>query len=67
MQIRIRMQQGQGPEVTKSSRVLKNTTTAVYKEAVMFLISTREADLIRTRITISIHDLSRLAKGIFGH
>ena len=63
VQIRIKMQQGNGPEVIKSSRVLKNTTTAVYKEAVMFLISTKEADLARTKITISVHDLSRSVTG----
>nr|CAD2129581.1 unnamed protein product [Meloidogyne enterolobii] len=63
VQIRIRMQQANGPEVVKCSRIIKNTTSAVYKEAVMFLVSTREADLARTKITISVHDLSRSVTG----
>ncbi|KAL3102223.1 hypothetical protein niasHS_003632 [Heterodera schachtii] len=63
VQIRIRMQQGNGTEALKCSRVLKNTTTAVYKEAVMFLISTKETDLAQTKITISVHDLSRSVTG----
>lgn len=63
VQIRIKMQQSNGPEVVKSSRVLKNTTTAIYKEAVMFLVSTKKADLARTKITISVHDLSRSVTG----
>uniref|UniRef100_A0A914I904 C2 domain-containing protein n=1 Tax=Globodera rostochiensis TaxID=31243 RepID=A0A914I904_GLORO len=63
VQIRIRMQQGNGPEAVKSSRVLKNTTTAVYKEAVMFLISIKEADLTQTKIAITVHDLSRSVTG----
>ncbi|KAF7639213.1 C2 domain-containing protein [Meloidogyne graminicola] len=63
IQIRIRMQQSNNPEVIKCSRIIKNTTSAVYKEAVMFLVSTREADLARTKITISVHDLSRSVTG----
>uniref|UniRef100_A0A1I8B358 C2 domain-containing protein n=1 Tax=Meloidogyne hapla TaxID=6305 RepID=A0A1I8B358_MELHA len=63
VQIRIRMQQANGPEVVKCSRIIKNTTSAVYKEAVMFLVSTREVDLARTKITISVHDLSRSVTG----
>lgn len=57
--IRITLSQNNGPSQTKSSRVLKSTTNAVYKEAVMFLISTKPADLEHTKIIISVHDLSR--------
>jgi hypothetical protein len=55
------MSQGNGNPQTKSSRVLKNTCSAVYKEAVMFLVSTKKVDLLNTKISIAVHDISRLA------
>jgi hypothetical protein len=61
--VRITMSQGASAPQTKSSRILKSTTNAVYKEAVMFLISTKPSDLQHTRITISVHDLSRTVTG----
>uniref|UniRef100_A0A914CWX5 C2 domain-containing protein n=1 Tax=Acrobeloides nanus TaxID=290746 RepID=A0A914CWX5_9BILA len=61
--VRVTLSQASGAPTTKSSRVLKNTCTAVYKEAIMFLISTKEADLLRTKITINVHDLTRSATG----
>ncbi|KAH7728424.1 Protein SUE-1 [Aphelenchoides avenae] len=61
--IRITMQQGSSQPQTKSSRVLKSTCTAVYNEAVMFLISTKQNDLQHTKITISVHDVSRSVTG----
>ncbi|VDM83729.1 unnamed protein product, partial [Strongylus vulgaris] len=45
---------------TKSSRVLKSTTTAVYNEAVMFLFNPGRKELETTKITISVHDMQRL-------
>uniref|UniRef100_A0A915E4X4 C2 domain-containing protein n=1 Tax=Ditylenchus dipsaci TaxID=166011 RepID=A0A915E4X4_9BILA len=61
--VRITLSQGSSPAQTKSSRVLKSTTNAVYKEAVMFLVSTKPSDLQHTKITISVHDLSRSVTG----
>jgi hypothetical protein len=61
--IRITLSQGSGPSQTKSSRVLKSTCTAVYKEAVMFVISMKPNDLQHTKITISVHDVSRSVTG----
>ena len=57
--VRIRVTQG-GTSQTKQSRVLKKTCSAVYKEAVMFLIKCSRDALENTAITISVHDLSRL-------
>ena len=58
MCIKITMQQGAKTQ-TKSSRVLKSTTSAVYNEAVMFLFDTSKAELAHTKITISVHDMQR--------
>lgn len=58
MCIKITMQQGAKTQ-TKSSRVLKSTTSAVYNEAVMFLFDTSKAELAQTKITISVHDMQR--------
>uniref|UniRef100_A0A1I7WYF3 C2 domain-containing protein n=1 Tax=Heterorhabditis bacteriophora TaxID=37862 RepID=A0A1I7WYF3_HETBA len=44
---------------TKSSRVLKSTTTAVYNEAVMFLFNPSKSEVENTKITISVHDMQR--------
>lgn len=60
--IRITLTQ-QGKSQTKQSRVLKHTCSAVYREAVMFLVSTKAADLDDTNITISVHDTARTASG----
>uniref|UniRef100_A0A158R601 C2 domain-containing protein n=1 Tax=Syphacia muris TaxID=451379 RepID=A0A158R601_9BILA len=60
--VRIRVTQG-GTSQTKQTRVLKNTSTAVYKEAVMFLIKTSKEILKDTSIIISVHDLSRTVTG----
>ncbi|VDM54644.1 unnamed protein product [Angiostrongylus costaricensis] len=60
--IRITMAQGEKQQ-TKSSRVLKSTTTAVYNEAVMFLFNTTKKDVDTTKITISIHDMQRTCTG----
>ncbi|VDL73039.1 unnamed protein product [Nippostrongylus brasiliensis] len=56
--IKITMAQGEKQQ-TKSSRVLKSTTTAVYNEAVMFLFNTAKRDVDTTKITISVHDMQR--------
>ncbi|KAL3999016.1 C2 domain family protein [Acanthocheilonema viteae] len=48
---------------TKQSRVIKGTCNATYKEAIMFLVKTRSADLEDTSITVSVHDLSRTTAG----
>ncbi|KAI6241172.1 hypothetical protein M3Y99_00340000 [Aphelenchoides fujianensis] len=61
--VRITLSQGSGNAQTKSSRVLKKTCSAVFHEAVMFLISTKKADLQTTKITISVHDISRSVTG----
>ncbi|VDD97054.1 unnamed protein product [Enterobius vermicularis] len=52
-----------GSSQVKQSRVLKNTCTAVYKEAVMFLIKTSQEALSDTSIILSVHDLSRTVTG----
>uniref|UniRef100_A0A0K0CUE9 C2 domain-containing protein n=1 Tax=Angiostrongylus cantonensis TaxID=6313 RepID=A0A0K0CUE9_ANGCA len=62
--IKITMAQGEKQQ-TKSSRVLKSTTTAVYNEAVMFLFNTTKKDVDTTKITISIHDMQRLVMRCF--
>ncbi|RCN41083.1 C2 domain protein [Ancylostoma caninum] len=56
--IKITMAQGEKQQ-TKSSRVLKSTTTAVYNEAVMFLFNTTKKEVDSTKITISVHDMQR--------
>ncbi|KAK5966262.1 C2 domain-containing protein [Trichostrongylus colubriformis] len=56
------MAQGEKQQ-TKSSRVLKSTTTAVYNEAVMFLFNPSKKDLETTKITISVHDMQRTCTG----
>ncbi|KAI6207670.1 hypothetical protein M3Y96_00033500 [Aphelenchoides besseyi] len=61
--VRITTSQGNGNAQTKSSRVLKKTCSAVFNEAVMFLISTKKSDLLNTKITISVHDTSRSVTG----
>ncbi|KAI6203032.1 hypothetical protein M3Y94_00510100 [Aphelenchoides besseyi] len=61
--VRITMSQVNGNAQTKSSRVLKKTCSAVFNEAVMFLISTKKSDLLNTKITISVHDTSRSVTG----
>ncbi|CAD5206657.1 unnamed protein product [Bursaphelenchus okinawaensis] len=61
--VRITLSQNNGNPQTKSTRVLKSTCTAVYKEAVMFLISTSKTDLSKTKITISVHDVLRSVTG----
>ncbi|CAG9537019.1 unnamed protein product [Cercopithifilaria johnstoni] len=48
---------------TKQSRVIKGTCNATYKEAIMFLVKTKAADLNDMKITISVHDLSRTIAG----
>ncbi|KAJ1363877.1 hypothetical protein KIN20_023834 [Parelaphostrongylus tenuis] len=60
--IKITMAQGEKQQ-TKSSRVLKSTTTAVYNEAVMFLFDTTKKDVDTTKITISVHDMQRTCTG----
>ncbi|WKX87976.1 hypothetical protein Q1695_007967 [Nippostrongylus brasiliensis] len=60
--IKITMAQGEKQQ-TKSSRVLKSTTTAVYNEAVMFLFNTAKRDVDTTKITISVHDMQRTCTG----
>jgi len=56
-------QENKNPQV-KSSRILKSTCSAVYKEAVMFLLSsTKKADLQALKITISVHDMLRSVTG----
>lgn len=62
--VRIRLEQ-KGKSQLKQSRIIKGTCCAVYKEAVMFLISPKLNDLYDTNITITVHDLSRLAFSIF--
>ncbi|KAI6182631.1 Synaptotagmin-11 [Aphelenchoides bicaudatus] len=61
--VRITLAQGNKNPQTKSSRILKGTCSAVYKEAVMFLISTKKADLQNTRVTIGVHDVLRSVTG----
>ncbi|CAD6184932.1 unnamed protein product [Caenorhabditis auriculariae] len=60
--VRVTLTQG-GTTKTKSSRILKSTTTAVYNEAVMFLFSPNKNDLAATSITISVHDMQRSCTG----
>ncbi|CAI5438716.1 unnamed protein product [Caenorhabditis angaria] len=48
---------------TKSSRILKSTTTAVYNESIMFLFGTAKNELAGTSITISVHDMQRSCTG----
>ncbi|CAD5209667.1 unnamed protein product [Bursaphelenchus xylophilus] len=61
--VRITLTQNNGNPQTKSTRVLKSTCTAIYKEAVMFLIGTTKADLGKTKIIISVHDILRSVTG----
>lgn len=56
------MQQGSKMQ-TKSSRVLKSTTTAVYNEAIMFIFDPSKNELAQTKITVSVHDMQRLVFG----
>ncbi|MFH4978455.1 hypothetical protein AB6A40_005164 [Gnathostoma spinigerum] len=60
--VRIQLTQGAKTQ-TKQSRILKNTCSAVYKEAIMFLINTQPSELQETSITISIHDMARVSTG----
>ncbi|CAI4225824.1 unnamed protein product [Auanema sp. JU1783] len=60
--IKITMSQSNSSK-TKSSRVLKSTTTAVYNEAVMFLFDPSKKELLNTKITISVHDMQRTCTG----
>jgi len=61
--IRITLTQGSSPPQTKSSRVIKSSTSAVYNEAIMFLISPKLGDLQKTKIIVSVHDVSRSVTG----
>uniref|UniRef100_A0A0R3RKI0 C2 domain-containing protein n=1 Tax=Elaeophora elaphi TaxID=1147741 RepID=A0A0R3RKI0_9BILA len=60
--IRVRLTQNNVTQ-TKQSRVIKGTCNATYKEAIMFLVKTRSADLEDTSIIVSVHDLSRTTSG----
>uniref|UniRef100_A0A8L8PY06 C2 domain-containing protein n=1 Tax=Heligmosomoides polygyrus TaxID=6339 RepID=A0A8L8PY06_HELPZ len=60
--IKITMAQGEKQQ-TKSSRILKSTTTAVYNEAVMFLFGTTKKEIDSTKITITVHDMQRTCTG----
>lgn len=60
--VRVRLTQGDVSQ-TKQSRVIKGTCNAVYKEAIMFLVKTKAAELRNTDIIISVHDLSRSVTG----
>ncbi|VDK50257.1 unnamed protein product, partial [Gongylonema pulchrum] len=51
--VRVRLTQGDVAQ-TKQSRVIKSTCNAVYKEAIMFLVKTKSADLQDTGIIISL-------------
>ncbi|KJH46352.1 C2 domain protein [Dictyocaulus viviparus] len=62
--IRITMAQGDKQQ-TKSSRVIKSTTTAVYNEAVMFLFNTSKKEIDTTKITITVHDMQSKEWEIF--
>ena len=63
--MKITLVQGSGLAKTKSSRILKNTTTAVYNEAVMFIFNPTKAELAHTKITISVHDMQRFVFILF--
>lgn len=60
--VRITVDQN-GKVQTKQSRTLKSTCNAVFKEAVMFLVSTRKEDLERTKIIVTVIDTARSASG----
>ncbi|CAA96615.2 C2 domain-containing protein [Caenorhabditis elegans] len=60
--VKITLTQGAKTQ-TKSSRVIKNTCSAVYNEAVMFLCGTSKNDLAQTSIVISVHDAQRTCTG----
>ena len=44
---------------SQNVRKFQSTCAPVYREAVMFLVSTKKADLQATRIIISVHDVLR--------
>lgn len=48
-----------GRTQTKQTRTLKSTCSAVFKEAVMFLVSVRQDDLDNADISISVMDMAR--------
>ncbi|VDK83525.1 unnamed protein product [Litomosoides sigmodontis] len=60
--VRVRLTQNNVTQ-TKQSRVIKGTCNATFKEAIMFLVKTKSADLEDTSITISVHDLLRTIAG----
>ncbi|EJD73848.1 hypothetical protein LOAG_18759 [Loa loa] len=60
--VRVLLTQGNVTQ-TKQSRIIKGTCNATYKEAIMFLVKTKPADLGNTSIVISVHDLTRTIAG----
>ncbi|GMR53818.1 hypothetical protein PMAYCL1PPCAC_24013, partial [Pristionchus mayeri] len=61
--VRISVMGGSGVSKTKGTRILKNTTSAVFNEAVMFIFNPTKAELAHTKITISVHDNQRTSTG----
>ncbi|VDN05575.1 unnamed protein product [Thelazia callipaeda] len=60
--IRVHLTQN-GEMQTKQSRVIRSTSHAVYKEAIMFVVQTKPTDLQDIRIVVSVHDLLRTETG----